>query len=163
MALPYTRTTTVKQTPTVTAGGYTAADVVGGLLTFANAVRADGSAGASADANSGEIRSVVLTDKAVGNTSTTYELWLFDTTFTAIADNGAWAVSDADILNCIGVIPLTDVRASTANLTYTARGVGLAFTIPSGTSLYGQLVCRGTAPTYGATSDVQVRVVIAQD
>jgi hypothetical protein len=162
MALPYTRTKTCDVTPTVTAGAYTAADAVGGLLTFANAVRADGSSG-WADANSGEIRSVTLIDKAVANTSTTYELWLFDTTFTPIADNDAWAISDAIALTCVGVIPLTDVRASTANLVYTARGTGLAFTIPAGTSLFGQLVCRGTAPTYGATSDVKLRVVIAQD
>jgi len=163
MPLPYTRTKTCDVTPTVTAGGYTAADAVGGLLTFSNAVRADGSAGSSADANSGEIRSVVLIDKAVGNTSTTYELWLFDTTYTEIADNAAWAITDAVALTCVGVIPLTDIRTSSNNLVYTARGTGLAFTIPSGTSLFGQLVCRGTAPTYGATSDVKLRVVIAQD
>jgi hypothetical protein len=163
MALPYTRTVTVKQTPTVTAGGYTSGDAVGGLLTFANAVRADGSAGSSADANSGEIRTVVIHDKAVGNTSTTYELWLFNATFTADADNDAFTISDADSLLCVGVIPVTDVRASASNLVLTKTSVGLSFNIPSGTSLFGQLVCKGTAPTYGAVSDVQIDVVIAQD
>lgn len=162
MTAPYSQTKTVSVTPTVTAGGYTAGDAVGGLLTFNNAVQGDANNGPS-DVNSGEIRSVVLIDKAVGNTSTTYELWLFDTSYTEIADNAAWAISDTIALTCVGVIPLTDVRASSNNLVYTARGVGLAFTIPSGTSLFGQLVCRGTAPTYGAVSDVKVRVVIAQD
>lgn len=163
MALPYTRTVTVSVTPTVTAGGYTAADAVGAALTFANAVRADGSAGSSADANSGEIRTVTIIDKAVGNTSTTYELWLFNAAYTGVADNAAFAPTDAEALTCVGVIPITDVRASSNNLVLTARSVGLAFNVPSGTTLWGQLVCRGTAPTYGATADVKINVTIAQD
>lgn len=46
----------ISQTPTVTAGAYTAGDAVGGLLTFANAARNSGGGGV--------IKDVIILDDA---------------------------------------------------------------------------------------------------
>jgi len=146
-------TVTVAQTPAVTAGIYTAKDAVGGLLTFASAARVSGGAVT--------IQSVVVTD--LGAQSGTLMLALFDRTFTAIADNAAFAPSDADLANCIGVIPIysTDYQAFSDNAVATVRNIGLGVVL-SGTSLFGQLMCTGT-PTYASTSDLTLKLTLYQE
>jgi hypothetical protein len=143
---------TLTQTPTITAGAYTAGDAVGGLLTFTNAARIA--------AGGGVIKDVVIIDDAGQDAE--LELWLFDQTFTAIADNAAWAPSEADLENVIAVI-------STADGSYFAAGTPSVCPVEVarrydciGTDLFGQLVTRGT-PTYVATDDLTVRILLLQD
>ena len=95
----------ISQTPTVTAGLYAANDAVGGLLTFANAGRASAEGSILID--------VLIIDDAGQDAE--LELWLFDRTFTAIADNAAWAPTEADLENCIAVV-------STSGSTWRAAG-----------------------------------------
>jgi hypothetical protein len=146
--------TTISQTPTVTAGAYSAGDAVGGLLTFANAARTSG--------DGGVIKDVLIIDDAGQDAE--LELWLFKVTFTAMSDNAAWAPSEADLENCIGV-----VSTQTSDRGWMAAGtpsvcdieVGSRYDL-TGTSLFGQLVTRGT-PTFAATDDVTVKVMLLQD
>ncbi len=144
----------ISQTPTVTAGAYSANDVVGGLLTFANAGRVA--------SGSGVIKSVVILDDAGQDAAT--ELWLFDRTFTPIADNGAWDPSQADLRFLIAVISTADGSWFAAGTESAARvEVSQSYNLAAaGTSLFGQLVTRGT-PTYSATDDVTVIVQLLQD
>lgn len=137
---------TVSQTPTITAGAYTAKDAVGGLLTFANAVRISG--------GKAVINSVTIIDKS--QQAAGLELWLFNQTFTATADNAAFDPSDADLANAVGVIPISsvDYYLATDNELATVRNAGLQYQL-TGTSLYGQLKCTGT-PTYESTSDLTI-------
>ena len=80
----------ISQTPTVsTSPAYTAKDAVGGLLTFANAVRETG--------GSGVLMGVTVIDASMQMPS--LELVLFDRTFTAAADNAIFSPSDADLAN----------------------------------------------------------------
>ncbi len=142
----------ISQTPTVTAGAYSAGDAVGGLLTFALAGRAD--------SNSGVIKSVIILDDAGQDAAT--ELWLFNATFTAIADNDAWDISQADLRKLVAIISTSDGNYFASGTESAARvevsqGYNLA-----GTSMFGQLVTRGT-PTYSATDDVTVIVQLLQD
>lgn len=143
---------TISQTPTITAGAYAAGDAVGGLLTFANAGRQTGVGGV--------IKNIILIDEAGIDTS--LELWLFDQAFTPMADNAAWAPSTADLQNLVGII-------------YSSNGSWSAAGTPSvndievskrydvvGTSLYGQLVTRGT-PTFVATDDITVKLCLLRD
>ena len=143
---------TISQTPTVTAGAYSANDAVGGLLTFANAARVSGGGGV--------IKNIILIDDA--GTDVALELWLFRETFTAMADNAAWAPSEADLRKLVGIV-------------YSSNGAWAAAGTPSvndievskrydltGTSLFGQLVNRGT-PTFSNTDDVTVIVAFLQD
>jgi hypothetical protein len=142
--------TVISQTPTVTAGAYTAKWAVGGLLTFANA-------GATSGATI-EIDSVVVTDLAAQKAELV--LVLFDRTFTATADAAAFDPSDADMANCVGqiVVPAANYNDFVDNAVGSVKNINLLVKL-SGTSLFGQMMCTGT-PTYVAATDVTVKVGI---
>jgi hypothetical protein len=146
---------TITQKPTITAGAYAANDAVGGLLTFALAGRTVSGGGSI-------LTNVVIVDDAGQDAE--LELWLFDRTFTAMVDNAAWAPAEADLENLIAVISTEDSGQG-----WLAAGTPSAIDIEcmkrldlAGTSLFGQLVTRGT-PTYAATDDVTVKVMLLQD
>ena len=144
---------TVAVIPTISAAGlYAAGDAVGGLLTFANAARATGGGGV--------LKNVIIIDD--DGEDAVLELWLFKVTFTAIADNLAWAPSEADLENCIGVISTNDgtwYAAGTPSVCHIEPAMRYDLT---GTSLFGQLVTR-SAPTYTAADDLTVKVCLLQD
>jgi len=142
----------ISQTPTVTAGAYAANDAVGGLLTFALAARESGGGGV--------IKNVAIIDDAGQDAA--LELWLFKETFTAMDDNAAWAPSEADLRKFVAIVPTSDG-------TWKAAGTPSVCDIEAsknynltGTSLFGQLVTRGT-PTFDATDDVTVIMNLLQD
>jgi len=144
----------ISQTPTVTAGAYSANDAVGGLLTFASAGRSAG--------GSGVIKNVLIIDDA--GQDAVLELWLFNATFTAMSDNAAWAPSQADLRKLIAVISTNDGDWFAAGTPSVARvEVSQNYNLAAaGTSLFGQLVTRGT-PTFAATDDVSVIIQLLQD
>lgn len=139
--------------PVSNAAVYAAKDAVGGLLTFANAVRASG--------GSGMIEKVVVVDK--GQQAAWLDLVLFRATFTAPSDNAIFAPTDAELLDCEGVVPIFtgDYADFSSNAVATKNAVGLEFSL-AGTSLFGVLVARGT-PTYTSTTDLVVTLTILQD
>jgi len=145
---------TVALTPTVTAGAYTAGDAVGGLLTFTNVARTSGGGVV--------LKSVVIIDDAGQDEE--LELWLFDQTFTAMADNAAWAPSEADLENLIGIVSTEDSSNGWCEAgTPSAIDIEVSKRLDlDGTSLFGQLVTRGT-PTFAATDDVTIKVMGLQD
>ena len=144
---------TISQTPTISAAAiYASGDAVGGLLTFANAARFSGGGGIS--------KNIIIIDD--DKESGALELWLFNQTFTATADNAPWDPSDTDLENCIGVI-------STVNGDWFAAADNQVADIEvskrydlTGTSMFGQLVTRGTQ-TYTATTDLTVKIALLRD
>lgn len=90
-----------------TAGGYT----------FAGAARASG--------GSGELVDAIISMS--GNEALIGEIHVFDQAVTAINDNAAYAVSDADILNEVAVIPFTCVAGVNNSLSYVTQ-IGALFT-----------------------------------
>lgn len=111
------------------------------VITFANAVRSN--------AAGGVLNSVYMVDNANQTLPGVFELWLFHTTVTATNDNTAWNISDANMLNTIGVVPLSasyagNTGAGTAgNRVFMAPSLGIPFKAASGaTSLYGVLIAR---------------------
>ena len=144
--------------PTITAGAYTAGDAVGGLLTFPLAARTNISEGGSI------LTDVLIVDDAGQDAE--LELWLFNQTFTAMADNAAWAPAETDLENLIAVVSTED-----SALGWLAAGTPSAINVEctrridlvaGGTSLFGQLVTRGT-PTYAATDDLTIKIKLLQD
>ena len=131
----------VRVVPVVTAGAYSANDVVGGTLTFGT--------GAAI------LRAVTITDLA--KQAGAYQLVFFKSSPTDILDNGVFDIADADHAKMVGAIHITDtVGADRFDLSdsklYCRQGLILPF--DSGT-LYAFLIALGT-PTYAATTDVAI-------
>ena len=141
----------ISVTPTVTAGAYSAKDVVGGLLTFANA--------ASKYRGSGIIRKVTVKNDAM----VADVLWLnlFNQAPATIADNGAYDPTDAEMLTCIGSIPIVaaDYILGTDNAIATKLVEFPFVLVAGGTSLFAYLSTVAT-PTYVAVTDVTVKLTI---
>ena len=144
---------TISQTPTVSAGvAYAADEAVGGLLTFADAARVVGGGGV--------IKDVIILDDAGQDAE--LELWLFNAAFTAMVDNAAWAPSEPDLRNLVAIITTSDGAWFAAGTPSAARvEVSQRYDL-GGTSLFGQLVTRGT-PTFAATDDITVIIGLLQD
>lgn len=145
----------VVQTPTITAGAYTAGDVVGAALTFGLA---------AANAGSGLITNAVLTDRSTAQA--VLELWLFLVSPTlANADNGVFEITDANLETAkpFAVVEFVTYHATTSGRLSIGQFKGLAlgaspipFIAESGsTNIYGALKTL-TAPTYASTADLQV-------
>lgn len=134
----------------VTAGAYGANDIVGGRLNFGQIP-----AGMT-------LRAVQLTDLAAQ--AGAYQLILFESQPTAIADNDPFAITDADLAFIVAAVHLTDTAGADAfsftdNKLY-LRG-GLDIPIQAAT-LFGFLIALGT-PTYAATTDVRLALHLSKD
>jgi hypothetical protein len=145
-------TTTVSVQPTLDTDAYTANDAIGGMLTFSGAVRGQ--------STTGVLQTVVIIDDDLQDAET--ELWLFDQSFTATADDAAFDPTDADLENLIGVVSTADgtYYDGSDNSVCVIRNIGLVLDL-KGPSLFGQLVTRGT-PTYAAAG-LTVKLGILQD
>lgn len=138
-------------TPTITAGAYSANDVVGGLLTF--------DFDSDITVNGGIARHAVLTDK--GTVAAALKLYLFDTVPATIADNGAFAPSDADILSCFAQVTLSTYASLTNNRICFSDAINRDFVTDNG-KIYGYLVADAT-PTYASTSDLTLTLRILSE
>ncbi len=143
----------IVQTPIITAGAYSSGDALGGLLTFASAVRASG--------GTGVITKIVIVDDA--DQEAPIDLVFFDQTFTATGDNDAFDPSDADMQNCIGHVNVaaTDYASFNDNGAATKRNVGFWYAL-AGTLLFAQMVVRDT-PSYVATDDLTVKIFVERN
>lgn len=143
---------------------YAAGEVVGPtagatVMTFTNCARAN--------AGSGVITHATLVDGANVATKGSFELWLFDTTFTPDADNAVFTPTDAELLTCIGVIPMTlsYVGDATSGINGNAVYMGtIDRPIPfvcgaSSRNLFGTIVVRNAyVPVSAETFDVRLFV-----
>lgn len=131
-------------TPTITAGAYSANDVLGGLLSLD---LGNGAVG-------GYIHSLLIVDD--DNEKAAFNIYVFDTAPTAINDNDALALTVADLKNlCPPVIAVaaTDYTTHGANA---YMGMELLKKVPFrtvGGTLYVYVSPTGT-PTYTATTDL---------
>lgn len=146
-----TKSDFIWQTPAVTAGAYVANDAVGGLLTFANA---------AVSGEGGVVKNVLIVDD--NGQDAEMELWLFRETFVAMADNAPWAPSEADLRKLVAIISTADGAWFAAGTPSVARIEVSQEVKLTATSLFGQLVTRGT-PTFANTDDISVAVGLLQD
>ncbi len=144
-----TGTVTVSTSP-----AYSINDVVGGLITFASTV---GTAG------SGVLQSMRLNMKSIQTAA--FDLYIFNANPTAstFTDNAGANINVADFDKVIGVFSFSTNKSGLGTHTnYNLDGVAKAFSIPSGTTLYGVIITLGT-PTFASTSDVSATIVVMQD
>lgn len=140
----------ITQTPTVGTAAYVAKDAVGGLLTFANAARASG--------GSIIVDSVTVVDKS--QTMLVLDLVLFNVTFTGPTDSSVFDPTDAELLTCVGVVPITTWTDFNDNSVAHRSGLGLNIVL-AGTSLFGALVARSAGSL--TNGDIQVIVTVTQN
>lgn len=135
---------------------YASGDLIGGLLTFANAARIA--------AGSGTIQGVVIGDLAKQDAAIDIVFFNANPDGTTFTDQAPLDIADADIPKIIGVMKVlaSDYSDFNDNSVATKAPFGLPFKLASGTSIYACLVCRGT-PTYASASDLTPKIKIYQD
>lgn len=139
----------VTVTPTITAGAYSAADVVGGLLTF----------NLQSPSGCGYIDAVRIVDD--DDEKAASKLYLFNAVPTTIADNAALAgLALADLKKLIGVVTIASASFITinSNAHFINNGLTIPYTTQTG-ALYGYLVCDAT-PTYTAVTDLAITLTV---
>jgi len=132
---------------------YTAGDVVadtpGTRFTFSGLPISTG--------QGGMIQTVVVIDSVVAATPPDLELWLFDADVAAIADNAAFAPTDAELLNLVGIVTLATAsfKKGTVNQACVSQNLGCSF---KSDILYGVLVVRNA---YTPTANEVFKVVLS--
>jgi hypothetical protein len=143
----------ISQTPTISTTEYHLGDAVGGKLTFAGAV--------NTGANRGAIVGCRVKDKS--KVSEPLELWLFREDFTPTTNHDTFNPFDSDLVNLAAVVRISDWFDSGGNSVGQAVNLPLSVVLDSGdTTLYGQLVTRGT-PQYGDTNHLVVELEVAKE
>ncbi len=137
---------------TSTTPAYSAKDNIGGALDFGTASRATG--------GSCTIVACQVVDKANTPQDAAMDLVLFDRAISAPTDNAVFAPTDAEALECIGVIPIG--AYADFNVNSVAHVPVSIPVVLNGTHIFGYLVSRGT-PTYTSTNDVVVTLTVYQD
>lgn len=148
------RTRTISVTPTVSTTAYTAADVVGGLITFA------------VGCGSGSIRSMLVVDDH--NQKEPYVLYLFNETPSTIANDAAFAPTVADLKKLATTITLAGADYTTLNGNAFAllgghedTGMDVPFKSVDG-NLYMYAVATDT-PDYAAATDLFFALTVRID
>lgn len=141
---------TTSLTTSITA--YTAGDIVGTQLTFANAARASGGGGTIVGAT------LISAADIIG----AYDVVVSSASMTLASDNAAWAVSDADALNIIGLIQLASVWDIGNNRIAQAFGLSIPYTCAA-TSLFCSLITRAGHTFFGANSDLQLTLFVERN
>lgn len=140
--------------PTVSiAPTYTSGDLVGGKLTFANALRGI--------ARHGTLQSVTLTDESGQLVDLDVVIFGEDPTGTTFTDNAAFTINTADMSKVLGVVHLYDHTGIGAKGISEALALGMNLISSTGT-IYAAIIARG-APTYATTTALNLRLGIVQD
>lgn len=114
------------------------------------------------------IQHAIITSSANVATKPDLELWLFDTTVTAVADNSAFAPTDAEMLTLIAVIPfpVADFKVglsgsgASGNVACAAANLGIPISRVSDAAIYAQLVVRNAyVPTSAEVFQIRLRIL----
>lgn len=125
---------------------YTAGDQLGTQFTFAGCARASGGTGA--------IVGVTVLDKA--DITGSMDLIVTRASITLAADNAAYAISDTDAEEVVGIIHLAGSYDIGNNRVAQAHNIHIPYDCSGGTSLYGALVTRSGHTFFTATTDLIV-------
>lgn len=147
--------------PTADTSAYATGDLIGGKLTFTNALRKA--------TGTGYLVSVMVSDKSAQASDLDLVLFSEDPTGTTFTDQAAFDPADTDLSKIVAVINL----GSAARFAYADNGTkyvgSLAIPLEGKTSagafqgtIYGALVSRGT-PTFAGAADLTVKLGISQD
>ncbi len=138
---------------TLDTSAYAVGDTLASILEITNATL--GSAG------TGTIQSITIIDK--DNQRQPLDLVFFDRSVTVGTSNAAWAVSDSDLANALGIVKIegADYTELNGNAIATVTPPPIGIQPSSGTSIYLGTVSQGTG-TYAANG-LAVVITIARD
>ncbi len=146
---------------------YTANDVVGPNATTGGAFRIEDCV--REEGGSGIIYSALMFASTDASTNPNFDLALFDTNdLTVAADNAAGTITDAQALNCVGVITFDGTNAANvctvgANLIIGASGIAQAFKCaPNSRDLWGVVIDRG-GYTPASAESFNFKLCLSQD
>lgn len=112
----------------------------------------------------GKLYSATLINSVAAATKPDIDLYLFDVSPVIAADNAAWTPTDAEMLNCLGVVAFTGANFKVGNgngIIHNLVNPGLPF-VCAVRDLYGVMVARsGYTPT--ATEVFTIRLGVQQD
>ena len=154
VALVTVSTTITRAANTTT---YAAGDNVGstdtGGYTFTSAAGSSGGSG------------IIMGMLAEWNDETTIkmsgEVHLFDTAFTAVADNDPFVVSDAEAITCVGIIPFTLFDNGNQDIAY-VHSISCPFTTAGSANLRFAVVTRTACIPIANSSTLTFRLQILQ-
>lgn len=131
---------------TIATTAYTAGDQVGVMFQFANAARVSG--------GTGTLVGMQLTSAAdiIG----AMDVVLCRSNITLAADNAAFAISDANALEVIGIVQLAGAFDIGNNRIAQAFNLAIPYDCSGGTTLYGALITRVGHTFFGAHTDLQL-------
>lgn len=140
---------------------YASGDVVADSTTAASVLKFPAVCG---DGGGAVIRSAMFSSSIVPATKLSADLFLFHTAPASYGnDNEAFALSDADLLNCVGVISLdgtvaANVKVSTLNCVVINQGLAMPVkSLATDRALYGVLVARnGYTPGSGEVITIKI-------
>jgi hypothetical protein len=129
---------------TIATTAYTAGDQVGTQFTFTNAARASGGTGTIVGAT------LISAADIIGP----YDLVVTRASVTLATDNAAYAISDADSLNVVGVVQMAAAFDIGNNRIAQAFNLAIPYDCSGGTSLFGGLIARAGHTFFAATTDL---------
>ena len=133
--------------PTVTAGAYSAGDIMGGLLTFRVGYK-----GAMI------VNEILVALKVAVTPSLTLVLFEADPSATTQTDNAAYSLNAADVFKVRKSVPVSTLYDHGTPNTYGSGSINIVMnTAPDTDIIYGLLI-DATGVTLTGTSDVQVRL-----
>lgn len=131
---------------------YVAGDQLGTEITLSNMTRTGKGC---------TIVSATLIDKA--KVLASVDAFLFSAATTPAADNAANSWSDADMLNCLGILHFADLVQSGNNYILQALNCPITVKPGSSTSIFCDLVTRSGHTFFGAVGDIQITLGILRD
>lgn len=156
LVCPSSNVIRVQVIPTIDTSAHATGDYLGGLQDIANAARVSG--------GSGVIQSITVFDKNP-TLRAAMDIFFFDRSVTTGSDNAVWAVSDADMVYCLGGISIGPYNVAfpttILNAISTLVNINLPYVL-SGTSLYAQAIIRGTQ-TFVANGDLIFSYTLYRD
>jgi hypothetical protein len=150
-----TTTLTRPADTTAYAAGDEMTDTGGAIQTITGAARFSG--------GSGIIQGVFVSQSTLWTTRPVLELWVYDTTSTPVADNGAFAPTDGVTDTCIGIIPLGTSYAGTVNQGLDSGPINFPFLTVGSANLFFRVVVRNAAQDSANSGVSKFRWRILQD
>lgn len=132
---------------------YSAGDQMGTQFTLASAARASGGTGTITGVE------VISAADIVGPMDVVF----FRASVTLASDNAAFAISDADALNVVGICQLAGAFDIGNNRTAQQFNLAIPYDCSGGTSLYAGIITRFAHTFFAATTDLQLVVFVERN